>query len=101
MLSAIRAPLLAGLAMVAVLFPLETFIVQAGDRATATGLLLIGLEAALGLAIYGGILHALVPSTLTEFRSLTGRIWKRSKPAAEISDQPRISPGLSATVRSG
>jgi hypothetical protein len=87
--------------MVAILFPLETFVVQAGDHATATGLLLVALEAALGLAIYAGILHALVPGTLAELRSLVGRIWKRSRPDGQTSDQRRISPGGSATVRSG
>jgi PST family polysaccharide transporter len=101
MLDAIRAPLLAALAMVAILFPLETFVVQAGDQATATGLLLVALEAALGLAIYAGTLHALVPGALAEFRYLVGRMWKRSRPDGEMSDRPRMSPGLSATVRSG
>jgi O-antigen/teichoic acid export membrane protein len=101
MLDAIRAPLFASLAMVAVLFPLETLVVQAGDQATAVGLLLVALEAALGFAIYAGILHALVPGALAEFRSLVGRMWKRSKPEADVSDRPRVSPGLSPTVRSG
>ena len=101
MLSAIRAPLLAGIAMVAVLFPLEAFVLHAGDRATVPGLLLVAFEALLGLAIYMGILHALVPGTLAELRSLVGRIWKRSRPEGQMSDQRRISPGVSATVRSG
>jgi O-antigen/teichoic acid export membrane protein len=101
MLSAIRAPLLAGLAMAAVLYPLETLVVQAGDRATIPGLLLIALEAALGLGIYAGILHAMVPGTLAELRDLVGRMWKRSTPDRETADQPRVAPGLSATARSG
>ena len=101
MLEAIRAPLVASLAMVAVLVPLEALVVQAGDRGTGIGLLLVAFEAALGLAIYAGILHALVPGTLAEFRSLVGRLWKRSRPDGEASDRPRVSPGLSATVRSG
>jgi O-antigen/teichoic acid export membrane protein len=101
MLAAIRAPLLAGLAMVAILAPLEAFVVQAGDHATAAGLLLLAIEATVGLAIYAGILHTLVPGTLAEFRGLVGRMWKRSRPAGEPSDQRRMSPGLSATVRSG
>jgi O-antigen/teichoic acid export membrane protein len=101
LLEAIRAPLVASVAMVAVLFPLEAFVVQAGDRGTGIGLLLVALEAALGLAIYAGILHALVPGTLAEFRNLVGRMWKRSRPDGEVSDRPHMSPGLSATVRSG
>ena len=59
------------------------------------------LEAVLGLAIYAGTLHVLVPGALTEFRYLVGRMWKRSRPDGEMSDRPRMSPGLSATVRSG
>jgi PST family polysaccharide transporter len=101
MLEAIRAPLIAALAMVAILLPLEALVVQAGDRGTGVGLLLVALEAALGLAIYAGILHALVPGALAEFRSLLGRIWKRSRSDDAVSDQRHISPGLSATVRSG
>jgi len=101
LLDAIRAPLFASVAMVAVLFPLEKVVVQAGDHATAVGLLLVALEAALGLAIYAGILHALVPGTLAEFRGLVRRMWKRSRPEGEGSDRPPMSPGLSATVRSG
>jgi O-antigen/teichoic acid export membrane protein len=101
MLEAIRAPLLAALAMVAILFPLDAFVVQAGDHATGPGLLLVALEAALGLAIYAGILHALVPGALAEFRSLVGRMWKRSRPDGETGDQRPMSPRLSATVRSG
>jgi O-antigen/teichoic acid export membrane protein len=101
MLEAIRAPLLAALAMVAILFPLDAFVVQAGDHATGPGLLLVALEAALGLAIYAGILHALVPGALAEFRSLVGRMWKRSRPDGEAGDQRPMSPRLSATVRSG
>ena len=100
MLEAIRAPLFASLAMVAVLFPLESFVVQAGDRGTGIGLLLVAAEAALGLAIYAGILHVLVPGTLAEFRSLARRMWNRSRPDGEVKDRPRMSPGLSATVRS-
>jgi O-antigen/teichoic acid export membrane protein len=100
MLEAIRAPLIAALAMVAILFPLEAVVVQAGDQATAIGLILVALEAALGLAIYAGILHRLVPGALAEFRDLVGRMWKRSKPDRETSDQGRMAPGLSATARS-
>jgi O-antigen/teichoic acid export membrane protein len=100
MLEAIRAPLLASLAMVAILLPLEAFVVQAGDHATGPGLLLVALEAGLGLAIYAVILHTLIPGALAEFRALVGRMRKRSRPEGEMSDERRISPGLSATVRS-
>jgi O-antigen/teichoic acid export membrane protein len=89
MLGAIRAPLLAGLAMVAVLFPLEALVLHAGDRATAPGLLLLALEAALGLAIYAGILHLLIPGALAEFRGLLRRMRLRSRPGDEASEQRR------------
>jgi PST family polysaccharide transporter len=101
MLDAIRAPLIASLAMVAVVFPLEAFVLHAADHATVPGLLLVAFEAALGLAIYVGILHALVPGTLAELRNLVERLWKRSRPDGEVSDRPRVSPGLSATARPG
>jgi O-antigen/teichoic acid export membrane protein len=100
MLEAIRAPLLAALAMVAVLFPLEAFVIGAGDRATAPGLLLLALEAALGLAIYTGILHVLIPGALTEFRGLIGRMRPRSRRDEDRDDQQQISPSLPTTVRS-
>jgi O-antigen/teichoic acid export membrane protein len=100
MLEAIRAPLFASLAMVAILYPLEAFVVQAGDQATATGLILVALEAGLGLAIYAGILHALVPGALAEFRGLVRRMLKRSRADGEASGRPGVSPGLSATARS-
>jgi O-antigen/teichoic acid export membrane protein len=99
MLEAIRAPLLAALGMVAVLYPLEAFVVHAGDHATAPGLLLLALEAALGVAIYAGILHVLIPGALAELRGLLGRVRRRSEPGGE-SDQRRISPRPPATVRS-
>jgi O-antigen/teichoic acid export membrane protein len=100
MLEAIRAPLLAALVMVAALFPLEALVFQAGDRATAPGLLLLALEAVLGLAIYAGILHVLIPGALAELRGLLGRMRRRSRPADEGGDQRRVSPSLPTTVRS-
>jgi O-antigen/teichoic acid export membrane protein len=99
MLDAIRAPLLSALAMVAVLYPLETFVVHAGDHATGLGLLLVAFEATLGLAIYGGILHLLVPGALAEFRGLLGKLRARSRPS-ERGEEQRISPRVPTTVRS-
>jgi O-antigen/teichoic acid export membrane protein len=84
MLEAIRAPLLAGLVMVATLLPLEAFVFQAGDRATAAGLLLLALEAALGLAIYAGILQMVMPGALAELRGLLKRLRTRSGPEAAV-----------------
>lgn len=86
---AIRAPLLAGLVMVAILFPLEAFVLHAGDRATVPGLLLLALEAALGLAIYVGILHLLIPGALAELRGLLGKLRTRSRPGDDLREQQR------------
>jgi O-antigen/teichoic acid export membrane protein len=99
MLEAIRAPLLAGLAMVAVLFPLEAFFLHAGDHATAPGLLLLALEAAIGLAIYAGILHLLMPGALAEFRDLLRRMRTRSRPEPVRSGEVEL--GGRVTARPG
>jgi PST family polysaccharide transporter len=99
MLEAVRAPLLAALAMVAVLYPLETVVVHAGDHATGLGLLLVAVETALGFAIYAGILHLLIPGALADFRGLLGKLRMRSRPS-EGGDQQRISPRVPTTVRS-
>jgi len=101
LLEAIRAPSLAGLVMVAILLPLETFVVHAGDHATVTGLLLLALEAALGLAVYTGILHVLVPGALAEFRALIRKIWTRSRPGDDLSEQQRRAVGDLATASAG
>lgn len=89
-LDAIRAPVLAALAMVAVLLPLDLLVLHAGDRATVPGLLILVLEALLGLAIYGGLLHLLIPGALAELRGLLGKIRLRSLRQEGSSDeQPR------------
>jgi O-antigen/teichoic acid export membrane protein len=89
LLDAIRAPVLAALAMVAVLLPLDALVLHAGDRATVPGLLILTLEAALGLAIYAGILHLLIPGALAELRGLLGKIRTRSRPQGDESDERR------------
>ena len=89
LLDAIRAPLVAALAMVAVLLPLDLLVLHAGDRATVPGLLVLTLEAALGLAIYAGTLHLLIPGALTELRGLLAKIRIRSKPSDEASEERR------------
>jgi O-antigen/teichoic acid export membrane protein len=106
LLETIRAPLLAGLTMVAILLPLETFVFQAGDRATVPGLLLLSLEAGLGLAVYAGVLHVLIPGALAEFRGLIRKLRRESKPGGDLGDQQRqaagdlvtASPGLGGTA---
>ena len=89
--------LLAGLVMVAVLFPLDAFFLHAGDRATAPGLLLLALEAVLGLTIYAGILHLLIPGALAELRGLFKKMelrgllrgCTRSRPGDDLREQQR------------
>jgi O-antigen/teichoic acid export membrane protein len=89
LLEAIRAPFIAALAMVAVLLPLDTLVLHAGDRAIVPGLLLLTFEALLGVAIYAGILHVLIPGALAELRGLLRKLWRRSKPRDDASEQRR------------
>jgi hypothetical protein len=108
MLEAIRAPLIAAVVMLAVLLPLEAFVIQAGDHGTISGLLLLAFEAVLGLAVYAGMLHVLMPGVLAELRGLLGKLRARSRPGDEENEQrPRAvgdhvtpGPGL-ATPRTG
>lgn len=65
-LAAIRAPLVAGVALVAILLPLELLVIDAASHGTALGLGLLAAEAALGIGIYATVLHLLVPSALVE-----------------------------------
>jgi PST family polysaccharide transporter len=89
LLRAIGPPLIAALAMVAVLLPLDTLVLHAGDRAIVPGLLVLTLEALLGLAIYAGILHVLIPGALAELRGLIRKLWKRTEPRDVASEQRR------------
>ena len=86
LLGAIRPPLLAGVVMVSVLLPLEAFVFQAGDRSTLPGLLLLSIEGALGLAVYAGILHVLMPGALAELRGLLGKLRRRSQPSDDVRE---------------
>lgn len=79
MLGAIGPALIAGLVMVAILFPLETLVVHAADHGTFVGLILLALEGMGGLAIYGTALHLLVPGTIGELVGL----FKTMRPPSE------------------
>lgn len=70
MLRQLKAPLLASIAMVAVLFPLESLLVDAESRGTAGGLLLLAAEASLGLTLYVALIHLLAPGTIGELARL-------------------------------
>jgi hypothetical protein len=101
LLEAIRAPLIAALVMVAVLLPLDILVLHAGDHATLTGLLLLAIEAVLGLAIYAGILHVLIPGALAELRGLLRKMWKRSRPGDDLSERQPQAVGDLATAGPG
>ena len=85
-------PLVAGILMAAVLVPLELLVIDAASHGTALGLLLLAGEAALGLAIYVGVIHLLAPGALREFVGLL-RTARRStsedeiKPDSELEDE--------------
>jgi O-antigen/teichoic acid export membrane protein len=89
LLDAIRAPAIAALVMVAVLLPLDLLVLHAGDRAIVPGLLILSLEALLGLAIYGGILHVLIPGAVHELRGLMRKLWTRTRPRDDAKEQRR------------
>jgi PST family polysaccharide transporter len=89
LLVAIRPPVVAALAMVAVLLPLDLLVLHAGDRATVPGLLILAFEAVLGVAIYGGLLHLLIPGALAELRGLLGKIRRRSLPQDQAAEEQR------------
>lgn len=65
--------LVASLAMVAVLVPLEFLVVNADERGTAIGLALVVGEALLGLAIFALAMLVVAPATMREMRRLA---WK-------------------------
>ena len=80
-------PLVAGILMAAVLLPLELLVIDAASHGTALGLLLLAAEAALGLAIYVGVIHLLAPGALREFVGLL-RTARRSTSEDEIKPDP-------------
>ncbi|HEY5192256.1 MAG TPA: oligosaccharide flippase family protein [Solirubrobacteraceae bacterium] len=60
-------PTIAAITMAAVLFPLEHFVVHAEMHGRVLGLVLLSVEALLGLVIYLSALAALVPQSTREF----------------------------------
>jgi hypothetical protein len=69
MLAELRAPVLAGLGLVAAITPLE-LLVDAPSHGTALGLALVAGEALLGLCLYGLLVHLLAPGSLRELLGL-------------------------------
>lgn len=77
----IAAPLLAALAMAAILTPLEFLVVEADTRGTFVGLLLIIAEGLLGLVLYTAAMAVFDRGTLVEMKDLaTGAIRRRRSP---------------------
>ena len=73
----ITAPLVASLAMAAVLTPLEFLVVEADTRGVALGLVLLLGEGLLGLALFAAAMSVLDRKTLTEMRDLAGGALRR------------------------
>jgi PST family polysaccharide transporter len=69
-LRAIAPQLGAALAMIAVLFPVETLAVNAASHGTVVGLLLLSGEALLGAVVYLLVLRVLAPGLAPEFRKM-------------------------------
>lgn len=74
-------PLFAALAMAAVLVPVEFLLVEAQTRGTFVGLVLVLVEAAVGLAIYAALMWLVGRSTVREMRDLTRRMLPSRKSA--------------------
>lgn len=70
MLAAIVPPLMAALAMVAVLLPLDLFVIDAAGHGTGLGLALLALETVAGLSLYAVALSLLSPGLGRELRTL-------------------------------
>lgn len=66
--SEIWAPVTASLVMAAALLPLDRLVVEPTTHGTIEGLALIGLEGLLGIAIFGAVLHALMPNVIDELQ---------------------------------
>ncbi len=66
----IGPPLAAAVVMAGVMFPIEALLVQAANRGTVDGLLLLAAEAVLAAAVYVVTLHLLAPGRIREFAGL-------------------------------
>ena len=85
-LSEIWPPLLAALAMVAVMTPVEFLLVEADSRGTAVGLALLAIEGLAAALIYVAVLAALAPETGREL--LRGAASARRSLARAIRGTP-------------
>ena len=91
MFEAIVPQLVAALAMVAVLLPLETMVIDAASHGTRVGLALLALEAATGLLVYFAALLILRPGLPAELRTLVSSARRSGRPGPELSEHPKPS----------
>jgi hypothetical protein len=73
LLSEIWPPTAAAVVAAAALFPLEQFAIDADGHSIGVGFLLVGVEGALGVAIYGSALRVLSPSQAAELLNAVKR----------------------------
>jgi O-antigen/teichoic acid export membrane protein len=73
LLSEIWPPTAAAVVAAAALFPLEQFVIDADGHSIGVGFLLVGVEGALGVAIYGSALRVLSPSQAAELLNAVKR----------------------------
>jgi O-antigen/teichoic acid export membrane protein len=78
----------AALIMAAVLTPLEFLVVNAADRGTAIGLVLLAGEGLLGMLIYAGALRLFAPSVLADLMQVVRGALKRDGGAAPSPAEP-------------
>jgi PST family polysaccharide transporter len=95
LVSRLWASTVASAAMAGLLAALEILVVHASSHGVATGVALLGLEAALGLAVYAACLHLLAPGTLRDLLSMTGRLRpsrRKPEPASSGASAPVTIP---------
>ncbi len=85
MLARIWPPLLASLAMAALMLPVDWLLIDPPSHSTALGVVLLAAEAAIALALYGLLLVLLVPDTVQKTRELIGVARRRMVSAPEAA----------------
>ena len=86
----ILPPLVASLAMIAVLVPLETQVIQAAEHSVGVGLALLAGEIALGVVLYVAVLSRMAPKHFAEFMGLVRIVLRRDRgaPPPEVPEAP-------------
>jgi PST family polysaccharide transporter len=97
-LAQLWAPLVAALIMAAALLPVEFMVIDAADRPTIEGLLMVAVEGLIAAVVYIVALIALAPGTPAEFRDLARTMRRdRREPGAAI----RVSGSAKAAESAG